>query len=158
MAQPALHLIQHLLSLASTGDLDGRIAHHQHQVVVALEDGGAAEGLQQSGNVLATVRTADRQQGLSVGVLEKGVEPGLQSRAGAPLPHPGPRRIETARIDPRRNHPGPLRPEAGVVGVLLLQFLKGAGDHQRSLGEGEFLGLNAAGQGIAGLDGGRIQT
>ena len=158
MAQPALHLIQHLFSLASTGDLDGRIAHHQHQVVVALEDGGAAEGLQQSGNVLATVRTADRQQGLSVGFLEKGVEPGLQSRAWALLPHPGPRRIETARIDPRRNHPGPLRTEADVVGVLLLQFLKGAGDHQRSLGEGEFLGLNAPAQGIASLDGGGIQT
>jgi hypothetical protein len=61
MAQPALHLIQHLLSLASTGDLDSRIAHHQHQIVMAMEDGGAAEGLQQGGNVLATVRAADRQ-------------------------------------------------------------------------------------------------
>ena len=96
------------------------IPHHQHQIVVAMEGGGTAEGLQQGGNVLASVRTADRQEGRPLGLLEMGLEPRLQSGAGAPLPHTGPGRVEATGIDPRRNHPGPLRPEAEVVGVLLL--------------------------------------
>jgi hypothetical protein len=39
MAQPALHLIEHLLSLASAGESGGLIPHHQHQIVVAMEGG-----------------------------------------------------------------------------------------------------------------------
>jgi len=158
MAQPALHLGQHLPPLAPTGEAGGRIPHHQHQIVMALQDAGSAESLQQGGNVLAAVGTADRQERRTVGLLKLGLKMGLQSGARALLLHSGPGGIEAACVHPRWNHPGPLWPEASVMGILLLQFLKGTGDHKRSLGEGEFLGLDAPLEGIAALNRGGVMA
>ena len=122
--------------------------------MAAAQAGGAAEGLHQGRNVLAGIGTAEGEQGRQGGLLQQRRQHGRHRR----LPAAAPGRIEHPGIHPRRNHPGPFRPEVGVVGVLALQLLAGAGDHQTAVGQGQLLGRNPPLQGIERIELGRIEA
>ena len=60
--------------------------------------------------------------------------------------------MKAAGIHPRRHHLGVAGHKAVIAAVLLLRLLLGAGDHQRRLGEGALLRIDAAADGVLLLD------
>ena len=120
------HLLKHipLLLLQLAGVLT--TTQHQHQVVPLTQHRRLSEGLHQRRNVLATDSTGNRQKWWTIRIPEKRLQQALKS--GSFLSRAV--RMETCGIHARGHHLGLLRSEMAVAGVLLLRFLRRAGDHQ----------------------------
>jgi len=142
------HLLQHfaLLLLELTGIIAA--AQHQHKVVLTAQQRRTAKDLQQRRNVLARIRPTDRQHRRSGGIAQKG---GHQA-GDAVLRLTWPGRMKQLGIDPRRDDPGQLGSKASITAVLMIPFLRGAGDHKLTVVQGQLLGVDPPRHRIADVD------